>query len=180
MKQLAARVPHQLHELGAGVQELLIGIQGFDPGAEAPEQLHQPSRALITVDLVVHGTPPACFVHENTPGTTALRNDPAHLHCYAETSNLTSKESLEMGKKKPAANKAGPTVLDQARDELFSHILRCGVLEADAEHQKEWFDDTMDYLSERYESLADEELSGLRRLGEQYCRPVIQRQESLS
>jgi len=84
-----------------------------------------------------------------------------------------------MGKKKPAA-KPAPTVLDQARDELFSHILRCGVLEADPEHQKEWFDDTMDYLAERYESLADEELSGLRRLGEQYCRPVIQRQESFS
>lgn len=85
-----------------------------------------------------------------------------------------------MGKKKPAAPKQAPTILDQARDELFSHILRCGVLEAETEHQKEWFDDTMDYLAERYDSLTDEELSGLRRLGEQYCRPVIQRQESLT
>ena len=33
----------------------------------------------------------------------------------------------------------------------------------------------MDYLAERYEDLTDEELTGLRRLGEQYCRPVIQR-----
>jgi hypothetical protein len=81
-----------------------------------------------------------------------------------------------MAKKKPAARRdVGPSILDQARDELFSHILRCGVLEAAAEHQKDWFDDTMDYLAERYEDLTDEELAGLRRLGEQYCRPVIQR-----
>src|SRR6266550_7621223 len=41
-----------------------------------------------------------------------------------------------------------PTPFEQARDELFSHILRCGVLEATAEHQKEWFDDTMLYLAD--------------------------------
>ncbi|MSR06101.1 MAG: hypothetical protein EXR93_03385 [Gemmatimonadetes bacterium] len=84
-----------------------------------------------------------------------------------------------MAKNKPAA-KAAPSVLDQARDELFSHILRCGVLGAAPEHQKEWLDDTMDYLAERYDALADDELSGLRQLGERYCQPVIQRQESLS
>ena len=85
-----------------------------------------------------------------------------------------------MAKKKPAAKKPAPSALDQARDELFSHILRCGVLDAEPEHQKDWFDDTMDYLAERYDLLRDEELSGLRRLGERYCQPVIQRQESLS
>ena len=80
-----------------------------------------------------------------------------------------------MGSKKPASRKpTAPTMIDQARDELFSHILRCGVLEAAPEHQKEWFDDTMDYLAERYEALSDEELANLRNLGEQYCRPVIQ------
>ncbi len=40
-----------------------------------------------------------------------------------------------------------PTSFEQARDELFSHILRCGVLEATPEHQKEWFDDTLLYLA---------------------------------
>ena len=82
-----------------------------------------------------------------------------------------------MAKKAPpqARRETAPSILDQARDELFSHILRCGVLEAAAEHQKEWFDDTMDYIAERYEDLSDEELTGLRGLGEQYCRPVIQR-----
>jgi len=71
---------------------------------------------------------------------------------------------------------AAPRVFDQARDELFSHILRCGVLEALPEHQKEWFDDTMLYLTERYEDLGEEELSQLRTLGERYCQPVANRQ----
>src|SRR3989454_8732405 len=68
-----------------------------------------------------------------------------------------------------------PTLFEQARDELFSHILRCGVVEATPEHQKEWFDDTMLYLRDRYEGLTDEVLAQLRTLGERYCRPVVGR-----
>ncbi len=46
-----------------------------------------------------------------------------------------------MAKKRGEPRKyAIPTSFEQARDELFSHILRCGVLEAALEHQKEWFD----------------------------------------
>src|SRR5215212_9885412 len=60
----------------------------------------------------------------------------------------------------------------QARDELFSHILRCGVIDALPEHQKDWFDDTMGYIADRYEDLKDEELAQLRTLGERYCQPV--------
>ena len=60
----------------------------------------------------------------------------------------------------------------QARDELFSHILRCGVIDALPEHQKDWFDDTMGYVADRYESLSKEELAQLRTLGERYCQPV--------
>ncbi len=60
----------------------------------------------------------------------------------------------------------------QARDELFSHILRCGVIEALPEHQKEWFDDTMGYVADRYEDLTEEELAQLRTLSERYCQPV--------
>lgn len=67
-------------------------------------------------------------------------------------------------------------VFDQARDELFSHIVRCGVLEALPEHRKEWFDDTMLYLTERYEDLSEEELTQLRQLGERFCQPVVNRQ----
>lgn len=81
-----------------------------------------------------------------------------------------------MGKRKSSERTPHvPGPFEQARDELFSHILRCGVLEAAPEHQREWFDDTMEYLAERYEPLTDEELAELRRLGERYCQPVMQR-----
>jgi hypothetical protein len=65
------------------------------------------------------------------------------------------------------------SALDKARDELYSHILRCGVLQATAEHQKEWFDDTIEYMAERYPSLSEEDVRDLRQLGERYCQPVI-------
>jgi hypothetical protein len=67
---------------------------------------------------------------------------------------------------------AAPSQFDQARDEMFSHILRCGVIEALPEHQKDWFDDTMQYIAERYTGLTDQERSQLRVLGERYCQPV--------
>ena len=68
-----------------------------------------------------------------------------------------------------------PTALDQARDELFSHILRCGVLEAAPEHQKEWIDDTMQYIADRYTDLNEPELAQVRVLGERFCQPVVRR-----
>ena len=80
-----------------------------------------------------------------------------------------------MGKKRSETKQPTPTSFEQARDELFSHILRCGVLEASPEHQKEWFDDTILYLADRYEDLTQAELAQLRTLGERYCRPVVAR-----
>lgn len=66
----------------------------------------------------------------------------------------------------------------QARDEMFSHILRCGVIDALPEHQKDWFDDTMLYLADRYEDLSEEELAELRVLGERFSRPVHRKVET--
>ncbi|MGE5686072.1 MAG: hypothetical protein ACM34D_01085 [Gemmatimonadota bacterium] len=83
-----------------------------------------------------------------------------------------------MSKKKPRRLPAAASSFDQARDEMFSHILRCGVIEALPEHQKEWFDDTMQYLADRYPSLSEEEFARLRTLGERYCQPVQRRPES--
>ena len=81
-----------------------------------------------------------------------------------------------MGKSRPDVRRASnPTTFEQARDELFSHILRCGVLEAEPEHQNEWLDDTMGYLRDRYADLDDEQVTELRVLGERYCRPVVAR-----
>jgi hypothetical protein len=75
-------------------------------------------------------------------------------------------------KRKPLRTQA-PSSFDQARDELFSHILRCGVVEAEPEHQKDWMDDTMQYLAERYPDLSEEELGQVRVLGERFCKPVV-------
>ena len=76
-----------------------------------------------------------------------------------------------MNKKQPRSAPEAASFA-QARDELFSHILRCGVIDALPEHQKDWFDDTMGYVADRYEGLSKEELAQLRILGERYCQPV--------
>lgn len=65
------------------------------------------------------------------------------------------------------------TALDRARDELFSHINRCGVLDATDDQQKEWMDDTLKFIEERYPELSSAELKQLEELGMRYCKPVI-------
>ncbi len=62
-------------------------------------------------------------------------------------------------------------VFAEARDELFHHIMQCGVIESDAAHQMEWFGQTMAYMSERYHELAPSDLAELRLLGERFCQP---------
>jgi hypothetical protein len=63
--------------------------------------------------------------------------------------------------------------LDQARDELFSHIQRCGVLEAEDSERNEWMSDTVEYLRERYPALSDAEVTELEAIGHRYCQPAI-------
>lgn len=75
------------------------------------------------------------------------------------------------GKKSPAR----PSELDDARNELFSHIHRCGVLQATEEQQVEWMKETVEFLGERYPSLTDAELKSLEDIGLRFCRPVIAR-----
>ena len=65
----------------------------------------------------------------------------------------------------------GPTPFEQARDELFQHIMTCGVVGADAEHQKEWFDETMKYFAERYPELGERQFDELRQLGARFAQP---------
>lgn len=65
------------------------------------------------------------------------------------------------------------TALDRARDELFSHINRCGVLDASDDQVQEWMDDTIKFLEERYPDLDAGELKQLEQLGLRYCKPVI-------
>jgi hypothetical protein len=58
-----------------------------------------------------------------------------------------------------------------ARDELFQQIMRCGVIGSATEDQKDWFDDTMYYLTERYHELTPSEIEELRVLGERFAQP---------
>lgn len=70
-------------------------------------------------------------------------------------------------------SKSDSQTFGRARDELFSHINRCGVLRSTPEQQVEWMDDTMDFMAERYPDLSPEELSELRMIGIRFCQPVI-------
>ena len=64
-------------------------------------------------------------------------------------------------------------LLDRARDELFSHVHRCGVLQAELEDQKHWMDETIDYIGERFPDLSDADLQNLHSIGIRFCKPAI-------
>lgn len=68
--------------------------------------------------------------------------------------------------------------IERARDELFSHIHRCGVLKATPADQDSWMTETMGYLAERYPDLGEKELFHLKAVGLQFCKPVISRLKS--
>lgn len=64
-------------------------------------------------------------------------------------------------------------LLERARDELFSHVNRCGVLQASPEDQREWMDETIEYIGERYPDLSRSQLDELYNVGIRFCRPPI-------
>ena len=64
-------------------------------------------------------------------------------------------------------------LLERARDELFSHINRCEVLKAEEGEQRQWMDETIDYIRERYPDLSEVDLSGLHEIGTRFCQPAI-------
>lgn len=69
-----------------------------------------------------------------------------------------------------------PTPFEQARDEMFQHIMRCGVIGSANDHQTEWFNDTIGYLADRYPELTPEKVAELRTLGERFVQPPKQQQ----
>ena len=79
---------------------------------------------------------------------------------------------------RPAA--AAPTPFEEARDELFQHIMQCGVVGAEVEDQTAWFDETMGYLNARYPELSETEHQQLRTLGERFAQPPKARQQQTS
>lgn len=64
-------------------------------------------------------------------------------------------------------------LVDRARDELFSHINRCGVLHAVEDDQRTWMDETIEYIAERYPDLNDQALKNLYDVGMRFCKPAI-------
>jgi len=71
-----------------------------------------------------------------------------------------------------AASNNNKSPLDEARDELFQHIMKCGVIGSAPEDQAEWFDATMAYFTERFPELSKLELVQLRTLGERFAKPM--------
>ena len=76
---------------------------------------------------------------------------------------------------------AGPTEplpFEQARDELFQHIMRCGVVGAAPEHVEEWFVETIKYMSERFPELSEQQIGELKTLGLRFAQPPKARTET--
>lgn len=73
---------------------------------------------------------------------------------------------------RPPRTTTGPLPFASARDELFQHIIGCDVVGADPAHQKEWFDETMAYMKERFHELDGSQLAELRTLGERFAQPA--------
>ena len=69
------------------------------------------------------------------------------------------------------ASPSAPSPFDEARDELFQHIMRCGVVGADQEHVDEWFTETIKYLTERFPELSEQQMTELKTLGLRFAQP---------
>ena len=72
---------------------------------------------------------------------------------------------------RPTRTPSTPTAFEEARDELFQHIMRCGVVGAELEDQQAWFAETIAYLTERYHELSEDQIAQLRTLGERFAQP---------
>jgi hypothetical protein len=72
---------------------------------------------------------------------------------------------------RPTKTSNTPSAFEEARDELFQHIMRCGVVGAEQEDQAAWFNETMQYFTERYHELAEDQVAQLRTLGERFAQP---------
>lgn len=64
-----------------------------------------------------------------------------------------------------------PSPFEEARDELFQHIMRCGVVDSTPEHKQDWFNETMSYMTERFPELDTDQVTELRKLGERFAQP---------
>jgi hypothetical protein len=79
---------------------------------------------------------------------------------------LTRKTRERQGKRQPST-------FDRARDELFSAIRQCGVMDALEDEQGAWMDETLSFMAERHPELTGPELNQLKLTGVRFCQPVI-------
>ena len=63
--------------------------------------------------------------------------------------------------------------MNRARDELFSHVIRCDVLDATLSDRHDWLDETMDYMAHRHPHLSDLQLAQLELIGRRFIAPAI-------
>ena len=85
-----------------------------------------------------------------------LDGDPLHYRTFVEVAIVN-----------------GKVVYEKSKEPFFSHIQRCGVLEAEDSERGEWMNDTVEYLGERYPDLNEEQLAELSAIGHRYCQPAI-------
>lgn len=85
-----------------------------------------------------------------------------------------------MSRNRDRTKSSRPTAMDEARNELFGHIHRCGVMQATREQQEEWMKDTIQFLGERYPALTERELKELGTIGMRFCSPVIANADAAS
>lgn len=81
-------------------------------------------------------------------------------------------EEMARHKVRSRRDAAVPSPYQEARDELFQQIMQCGVIGCHPIDQKEWFDATMVYLTDRYPELKANEFAELRTLGERFAQPT--------
>ena len=84
----------------------------------------------------------------------------------------------KQARRSPARPDTAPTPFEDARNELFQHIMQCGVVGAEPADQTAWFDETMSYLEQRYPELGESERTQLRTLGERFAQPPKARQQT--
>jgi hypothetical protein len=87
-----------------------------------------------------------------------------------------------MAKQRNRAVRSAPlatsTPFEEARDELFQHIMRCGVVGSAPEDQDAWFTETMAYMADRYPELGAAQIGELRKLGERFSQPPKKRDDT--
>jgi hypothetical protein len=86
-----------------------------------------------------------------------------------------------MARQRNGAVRSAPvatTPFEEARDELFQHIMRCGVVGSAPGDQDEWFTETMGYMTDRYPELNAGQIDELRKLGERFSPPPKKRDDT--